>query len=238
MFSVMLNVVIRLSSNHFPLSSDLISVACTFPFSISLWHSELNSHLLLLVFSYPVIWWGFFNLWDCSFPTLLIPALAFEYCCQKALMKTESYILPANEKLASGISLHSVLMSFFSHYFTVLHIVTVHLSPGDHCWNPGLYLLSAGEWALILRDSNQGEETAGYHPISPTRIGFGGMGPRVWLWFTFPHVCTHSPPHSEDIRLLTVFDKVVVVTLGRLISLAAQVLPVVHLSALFFWRTL
>lgn len=56
MFSMILSVVIRLSSNRFLLSSDLISVACTFPFSTSLWLCELNSHLLLLVFSYPVVW--------------------------------------------------------------------------------------------------------------------------------------------------------------------------------------
>lgn len=52
MFSVILSVVIRLSSNHFLFSGDLISVACTFPFSTSLWLCEL--YLLLLVFSYPV----------------------------------------------------------------------------------------------------------------------------------------------------------------------------------------
>lgn len=129
-------------------------------------------------------------------------------------------------------------MSCFSHYFTVLHIVAVHFSPGDHCWNPGLYLLPAGEWTLVLRDSNQGEKTAGYHLISPARIGLGGLGPRVWLWFTFLHVCTHSPPHREDLGLFTVFEKVVVVTLGRLLSLASQLLPVVHLCVLFFCRAL
>lgn len=68
---MILSVVIRLSSNHFLLYSDLILVACTFPFSISLWLCELNTHLLLLVFSYSVVWWFFINLWDFSFPTLL-----------------------------------------------------------------------------------------------------------------------------------------------------------------------
>lgn len=49
---MILNVFIRLSGNHSLLSSDLILAACTFPFSVSLWLFELNSHLLLLVFSY------------------------------------------------------------------------------------------------------------------------------------------------------------------------------------------
>lgn len=142
-----------------------------------------------------------------SYPIeVLIPAPAFEHCCRKALVKTKSGILPGKEKLPPGISLCSVLMSF-SHYFTVLHIVAMHLSSGDHCRNPGVYLLPAGEWTLVLGCSNKGEGTAHYHPISPAKIWPGCLGHKS--------VCgspTHSPPYTKDLGLFTGFDKMMVIT--------------------------
>lgn len=127
-----------------------------------------------------------------SYPVeVLIPAPAFEHCCRKASMKTESGILPGKEKLPPSIPLCSVLMCSFSLYFTVLHIVAMHLSPGDHCRNPGLYLLPAGEWTLVLGDSNKGERAARYHPISPARIWLGCLGHRSGCG---------SPTHSLHIQ--------------------------------------
>lgn len=164
-----------------------------------------------------------------SYPVeVLIPAPAFEHCCRKASMKTESGILPGKEKLPPSIPLCSVLMCSFSHYFTVLHIVAMHLSPGDHCRNPGLYLLPAGEWTLVLGDSNKGERAALYHPISPARIWLGCLGHRSGCGSP-----THSPPYTKDLGLFTGFDKVAVITPGRLLSPAAQLLPVVHFVPCF-----
>lgn len=157
-----------------------------------------------------------------SYPTeVVIPAPAFEHCCRKALVKRESGILPGKEKLPSGISLCSVLMSF-SHYFTVLHIVAMHLSPGDHCRNPGLYLLPAGEWSLVLRDSDKGERTTHYHPISPAKIWPGCLG-HVFV----AHLLT-------TLHVQKILDYLLFLTKWwSLPQGAAQLLPVVHFVPFF-----
>lgn len=158
-----------------------------------------------------------------SYPTeVLIPAPAFEHCCRKASVKRESGISAGKEKLPSGISLCSVLMSF-SHYFTVLHIVAMHLSPGDHCRNPGLYLLPAGEWTLVLRDSDKGERTAHYYPISSAKIWPGCLGHRC--------VCG-SPTHCLHVQK-TLDYLLILAKWWSLLQGAAQLLAVVHFVPCF-----
>lgn len=102
---------------------------------------------------------------------VLVPTGAFESSCRKAPTKTVSCILPASDKPVPSVSSRSVLMSCFSCYFTVLHIVAVHLSPGDHCWNPGLYLLPAGEWAQVLEPQTRDRKQLIIVPFLQPELG-------------------------------------------------------------------
>lgn len=78
-----------------------------------------------------------------------------------------------------------------------------------------------------LRDSNQGQKTAGYHPISWAGIGLGGLGPRVWLWFTFS---LYSLPSSyRRPRIIYWFWQ----SGGGCCREAARLFPAVHLCVCF-----
>lgn len=234
---MILNIFIRLSGNHSLLSSDLILAACTFPFCISLWLFwiltlasaclQLSSMFVVLFLFFVFVSWpvGLFPFYPIE---VLISAVAFEISCRKPSAKTVACIFLASDKPAPSFCSNIL---FFPLFYSISYCCCASFS-----WRSLLEswpISTTSRWVNSSpTDSNQGEKTADHHPVSLVRIRFEGLGPSVWLGFIFLHVCAHFLPHTKDLRLFTAFGKALMVTLGRLFSLSAQLLLVVYLCRL------